>query len=63
MYGKPKLLSPPGTFDDVVTRLPVLGVVIENLTCSEADRQFLRQLFLEVYRVAVEDVRRHYEEP
>ena len=63
MYGKPKLLTPPASFDEVVTRLPVLGVVIENLTCSEADKQFLRELFLEVYRVAVEDVRRHYEEP
>jgi len=62
MYGKAKL-TPPATFDDVVTHFPALDVVIKNLSCSEADRQFLKELFLEVYRVAAEDVRRHYEEP
>jgi hypothetical protein len=62
MYGKPKL-TPPVTFDDVVTHVPVLGVVIENLACSDADKQFLQELFLEVYRAAVENARRHYEEP
>ncbi|HEY1371586.1 MAG TPA: hypothetical protein VGH50_03890 [Candidatus Binatia bacterium] len=62
MYGKPKLV-PPATFDEVVTHFPVLDVVIKNLTCGEADKQFLQELFLEIYRLALEDARRHYEEP
>jgi hypothetical protein len=47
----------------VVTRFPALDVVIKNLTCAEADRQFLREPFLEIYCLALEDARRHYEEP
>jgi hypothetical protein len=62
MYGKPKFTE-PATFDDVVTRFPVIAVVLKNMNCSEADKEFLRELFLGVYRVAAEDVRRHYEEP
>jgi DNA-binding protein YbaB len=56
------LVKAPETFDDVLVRFPVLDVVIRNLTCNEADKEFLRQLFLEVYRTAVEDVERRYEE-
>lgn len=52
----------PETFDDVVTRIPVLDVVVRNLNCNDADKKFLRELFLEVYRVAVDDTQRHYEE-
>jgi len=55
-------MNPPETFDDVVTRFPVIDVVIRNLNCSDADKKFLRDLFLEVYRVAVDDTQRHYEE-
>jgi hypothetical protein len=62
MYGKPKLVA-PATFDDVVTRFPALDVVIKNLDCGEADKQFLRELFLKVYCLALEDAQRHYEEP
>ena len=62
MYGKPKLVA-PATFDDVVTRFPALDVVIKNLECDDSDKQFLRELFLEAYRLALEEARRHYEEP
>jgi hypothetical protein len=62
MYGKPKFTQ-PATFDEVVTRFPAVNVVINNLGCSEVDKEFLRELFLGVYRAAAEDVRRHYEEP
>jgi hypothetical protein len=55
-------MKTPETFDDVVTRFPVLDVVIRNLSCNDADKKFLRALFLEVYHVAVEDTQRHYEE-
>lgn len=55
-------MKPPETFDDVLVRFPVLDVVIKNLACNDADKEFLRQLFLEVYRTAVEDVERRYEE-
>jgi len=55
-------MKTPENFDDVVTRFPVLDVVIRNLACSDADKKFLRELFLEVYRVAVEDTQRYYEE-
>ena len=56
----PTTIKPPETFEDVVTRFPVLDVIIKNLSCTEADKKFLRELFLEVYRVAVEDVERAY---
>ncbi|HEX2386531.1 MAG TPA: hypothetical protein VHL99_08205 [Candidatus Binatia bacterium] len=56
-------MKPPETFDEVVTRIPVLDVVIRNLNCTDADKTFLRELFLEVYRVAVDDTQRRYEEP
>jgi hypothetical protein len=55
-------MKSPETFDDVVTRFPVLDVVIRNLNCNDADKKFLRELFLEVYRVAVDDTQRQYEE-
>jgi hypothetical protein len=56
------VVKAPETFEDVLVRFPVLDVVIRNLTCNEADKEFLRQLFLEVYRTAVEDVLHDMEE-
>jgi len=50
----------PETFMEMQQRFPILSVVVKNITCSDSDKELLRNLFLEVYCTGFEDGMRHF---
>jgi hypothetical protein len=53
----PKYL--PETFEALLKRFPMLGVVLTDISCPEQDREFLKSLFLQVYCGGYEDGSQH----